>query len=126
MPRPACILPHERTWIDSCKDTFRVAPAELISLHNLFGMFVDKFGEYPRSAEDLLVFVATKTLSPTAARKHTTLPARIIDIVKDVFDETSDVRAQVPALEFKLRWNASRTIAARVAIERDSHLPVCT
>jgi hypothetical protein len=115
---PGALGPTATTWVDAVEAVFHVSPTKLLSLHKMFGVFVDRFGAYPHTIEDFLVFVALRVLSPNVEHKHLTLPTRIKDMATDIVWETRDVRAAVPdPKEFTRRWNASREIVARVAIE---------
>jgi hypothetical protein len=111
-----------RTWVDAVHDVFGVEPAQLVSLHNVFGLFVDRFGAYP-SFDDFLTFVAMRVLSPDvdASRRHATLPAHIRELAHDVWASTLAARTAIPdAAEFARRWNASREIVVRQRIEQDA------
>jgi hypothetical protein len=119
VPRPRCVQQNERTWVEAVESVFHVAPSQLVSLYNLYGMFVEKFSVFPETPQDMLVFLVARILSPTAERKHSTLPAHAEQMVADFLNKMRAVRARVPdPLEFARRWNNSRPIDVRVAIER--------
>jgi hypothetical protein len=76
-------------------------------------VFVTKYGRYPTPAE-FLVFLYNRYIHHG---QHWTLPAQIIQLIDETFNDFNDIIQTVSATEFTRRFMASVPIAARMEME---------
>jgi hypothetical protein len=100
-------------WADAAERLHGFAPSKMISLNKQFGVFVTKYGRYPTPAE-FLVFLYNRYIHHG---QHWTLPAQIIQLIDETFNDFNDIIQTVSATEFTRRFMASVPIAARMEME---------
>jgi len=103
------------TWKDAAMRVFKFNDIikDSVSINETYGNFVCKFQVYP-TRDALLTYLYNRKILHGS---HTTLPYRIVQFVTEVMEESAPVTSMLEPAEFARRFNASRKISERVAME---------
>jgi len=103
------------TWKDAAMRVFKFndIAKDSVSINETYGNFVSKFGVYP-TRDALLTYLYNRRVLHGS---HTTLPHRIDQFIAEVIDESASITSVLAPAEFARRFNSSRKITERVAME---------
>ena len=118
---PATCRPYYRVRVEEVDTTWSVAaerfygatPARLLSVNEAYGNFVVKYKTYP-TRDELLTYLYNRRVLHGG---HATLPHQVAQFVDEVISEAAEVTSTLSAEEFARRYEASRKIEARRALE---------
>jgi hypothetical protein len=102
------------SWREAAEAYYHVGSRSMISMNELYGNYVVKYGAYP-TAEELLDYIYRRKIVNGAAK---TLPRPIQAFVSATLADYEEVRDMVPAAEFARRFAESRPIERRCVLEK--------
>ena len=105
------------TWKEAMRTTYGVSDTECISTHECYIRFVQRYGRYPSSVDEFIVYMHYYYV---VHRGKKTLPAPTVQFARETFDSAAPVVAVLSPAEFSKRADAARPIQARQAVERHS------
>jgi hypothetical protein len=92
---------------------YGAAPARLLSVNEAYGNFVVKYKTYP-TRDELLTYIFNRRVLHGGCH---TLPHQVAQFVDEVISEAAEVTSTLSAEEFARRYEASRKIEVRRALE---------
>jgi hypothetical protein len=113
---PTTVRPYykvgERKWQELSEEKYGPVKQQ-ISANEHYGNCISRYGKYPTKPEFLTYMYNREVVRGT----HRTLPAGIYQFTDEIYEEYAALRQSLPVEEFVRRWENSRLIATRLAME---------
>lgn len=101
------------TWREAATAQYHIDSRRMISMNELYGNYVVKYGAYPTPAQFLDYIYRRKIINGT----NKTLPHHMDLFIKGTLAEYATISATLPAAEFARRFLESRPIERRCVME---------
>jgi hypothetical protein len=108
---------HHETWKDQAETVYHMKPEELISANADYIHFVNRYDRYPTTSEEFMTYLYYRYI---VHRYKTSLPAPIVQFIREIFDSYAEITTTITPEEFKQRTTDSVFITKRTAMEQTS------
>lgn len=112
--RPYYKTIDEETWEQTAERVYQMRHHDLISANANFIHFVERYDRYPKNHQEFLTYLYYYYV---VNRKKNSLPAPIMQFIKEIIDSYSSIVRTIPVEEFKRRTADSLMIEKRLAME---------